>query len=333
MPRLSPALLRRAWHTNPLLPVLLHQCRDLASAKNELRWITEHVKEHYASTTQHENLQSLCTKRGRGYPLQYLLGSQPFGNLDILCRKGVLIPRPETETYTAHLADLLKKETKSSENLKILDLCTGTGAIPLMLYDLLHPYYQKMEVIGLDLSTQAIKLAKHNVAQNKASLGDCRDRIAFVQADVLQPDFIQEMRTEQSAGFDIIISNPPYISTTSYWKDTSRSARIFEPISALVPPTHIPSHLDMRHLQVEDVFYSAIVALAEIAVPRFLLMEVADMEQAKRVVRHTHEKELFKSVEIWRDWPMDGSVEGVHDGEVSYKIRGSGHGRSVFCRI
>lgn len=333
MPRLSPALLRRAWHRNLLLPLLLRQCRDLASAKNELRWITEHVKDHYAPTTQYEKLQSLCTKRSRGHPLQYLLGSQPFGNLDIICRKGVLIPRPETETYTAHLADLIKNETKSCQNLKILDLCTGTGAIPLMLYDLLHSHYQKLEVVGIDFSKQAIKLARHNAEHSTASLGDCRDRVTFVEADVLQSDFIQKMRMDQGDGFDVIISNPPYISTTSYWKDTSRSARIIEPRSALVPPTHIPDHLDMEHLQIEDMFYSVIAAVAMMASPRYLLMEVADMEQAKRVVRHVRQRGSFESVEIWRDWPMDGGIEEVHDEEISYKIRGSGHGRAVFCRI
>lgn len=99
MPRLAPSLLLRAKGTSPLLPLLLKTCRDLPSAVNELRWLKEHVQDSYplnepnAASLREQRLLSLCRKRSKGAPLQYLLGSQPFGDLDILCRPGVLIPR------------------------------------------------------------------------------------------------------------------------------------------------------------------------------------------------------------------------------------------------
>lgn len=101
MPRLQSSLLRRARHLHPLLPRLLRPCRDLASARNELRWLREHAiradpfqaKPNQTRLRWQQYLSQLCRERARGKPLQYILGSQPFGSLEILCRPKVLIPR------------------------------------------------------------------------------------------------------------------------------------------------------------------------------------------------------------------------------------------------
>ena len=102
MPRLRSSLIRQAYHQDPLLLRLLRPCRDLDSARNELRWLREHAinlgrfshtrSDQDRKQWQHR-LRRFCYEREKGKPLQYLLGSQPFGNLDILCRPGVLIPR------------------------------------------------------------------------------------------------------------------------------------------------------------------------------------------------------------------------------------------------
>lgn len=98
MPRISTQTLRRAFRISPHAATLLPACRDLPSALNELRWIREHVAA--TSTFNEENslvkalrVAELCRRRGRGEPLQYVLGTVPFGELEILCRRGVLIPR------------------------------------------------------------------------------------------------------------------------------------------------------------------------------------------------------------------------------------------------
>ena len=97
MPRLSPFLLRHARHQDPLLVPLLRPCQDLESACNELRWLREHaLKTVNASSTASAwryRLHKLCLERSKGKPLQYILGTQPFGDLEILCKPGVLIPR------------------------------------------------------------------------------------------------------------------------------------------------------------------------------------------------------------------------------------------------
>lgn len=109
MPRLATSLLRRARAVNHLLVPLLRTCRDLPSARNELRWIREHV-DHFVEARHahhrsrgHSNrvkqetrealTKKLCHDRGRGKPLQYVLGTEWFGDLEIACKPGVLIPR------------------------------------------------------------------------------------------------------------------------------------------------------------------------------------------------------------------------------------------------
>lgn len=95
MPRIPHSLLRRARAISKLLPLLLPTCRDIPSARNELRWLREHAIERTVSSgaSWQALLHKSCVQRGRGKPLQYILGNQPFGDLEILCREGVLIPR------------------------------------------------------------------------------------------------------------------------------------------------------------------------------------------------------------------------------------------------
>lgn len=95
MPRIPPTLLRHARRINPLLPPLLPVCRDLRSSQNELKWLGEHATE-VASKSGHKHetlLEQYVNRRAKGEPLQYILGSEFFGDLEIKCRPGVLIPR------------------------------------------------------------------------------------------------------------------------------------------------------------------------------------------------------------------------------------------------
>lgn len=100
MPRVPTALLRKARTIDPFLPALLAPCRDLHTAQNELRWLREHV-EKVANARRARGdtlakgalLGQLVRERVRGRPLQYLLGTEYFGDLEIKCRPGVLIPR------------------------------------------------------------------------------------------------------------------------------------------------------------------------------------------------------------------------------------------------
>lgn len=96
MPRLPPILFRHAHSIDPLLHYLIPICRDVHSARNELRWLREHAKARaigFNSPQWMQQYRRLVAERATGKPLQYVLGTQPFGELEILCERGVLIPR------------------------------------------------------------------------------------------------------------------------------------------------------------------------------------------------------------------------------------------------
>lgn len=97
MPRLHPRMLHHARKIDSLLPLVLQATRDLNSAKNELRWLKEYItsqpSNHPSPKSYEHRLRQVCIDRARGKPLQYILGSEYFGDLEIACVKGVLIPR------------------------------------------------------------------------------------------------------------------------------------------------------------------------------------------------------------------------------------------------
>lgn len=96
MPRIPLSLLKQARRIDPLLVLLLRECRELRAAQNELRWLREYAQTGGGTprgSALNTRLRNMVHQRAKGMPLQYILGDQPFGELDILCRKDVLIPR------------------------------------------------------------------------------------------------------------------------------------------------------------------------------------------------------------------------------------------------
>ncbi|KAI9669839.1 MAG: hypothetical protein M1817_004580 [Caeruleum heppii] len=354
MPRIPSSLLKTAFSRSPLLPLLLPPCRTLSSALLELRWLREHaisLSQNPVHRRRHGRqgwrtlLWRYCEERKRGRPLQYILGTQPFGQVEVKCRRGVLIPRAETEAYVTHLGALLLSAGRISNSappLRILDLCTGTGCIPLLLHVQLSSSVmfqdRNISLMGIDLSQKAVTLARQNLRWNvqqgnlnPAALED----ICFLKEDVLSPDSKDLIAALDSPKWDILISNPPYISPHAFNHSTSRSVRKWEPKTALVPPTS-PSHNPSRPLLADggDFFYPALLSLASRVKAKVLLLEVADLAQAKRVAALAQERRYWVGMEIWRDWPSERSgddEETVEVGGERIAVKGQGNGRAVFC--
>ena len=129
--------------------------------------------------------------------------------------------------------------------------------------------------------------------------------------------------------WDVLISNPPYISRVAYWKTTTRSVRAFEPKLALVPPA---SATDSTDAEQGDRFFPRLLAIAKDVEAKIVLFEVADVEQAMRVARMAGDLGSFDGIEIWRDQPDHGrdnyTTESV---ETDIPVIGSGNARSVLC--
>ncbi len=123
-------------------------------------------------------------------PIQYIFGIADFYGMEFKVTPDVLIPRPET----AELVDLIVSDWKNKPDLEIADLCTGSGCIACALARNL-PF---SSVTAIDISAPALKIAKENAVALKV-------KINFVQEDVLAITPVQDK-------FDIIVSNPPYIT-------------------------------------------------------------------------------------------------------------------------
>ena len=296
-------------------------------------------------------LAQLCRQRGRGVPLQYVLGSQPFGFLDIKCKPGVLIPRPETEAYVCHLVDILKSEAllgqrpASSNSLRVIDFCTGTGCIPLLLFSSLQRLVQSLDVRGIDISPDALQLAranvKHNVARGHMPPPNEKLQVSFTKSDVFCDSDIQALA---ASTWDVMVSNPPYVARDVWDHGRGQlgySVRKYEPRLALVPGEHLPPSPEGLHP--EDIFYARLLEVASILGPKVLLLEIGDRDQAHRVVRHcaTHGFCVDSEIEVWRDWPdlePDESEErrfrirSDNGRKQEVPIRGSGNIRSILIR-
>ena len=367
MPRLSNELLRHAFTINPLLPPLLRTCRTLPSAHNELRWLRQHVdarletkfgrKKDVPARLRRRCVVNLVKKRARGVPLQYILGSQPFGDLDILCRKGALIPRYDSFCLTQPISHNLQTSNGRIHPPPLLDSALHTlpphrpetnphprplhrhGLHPLLLLSLLSPTL-KTTVTGIDISPTALALARLNMTHNSPPLSSAHASARFASGDVLASSaaLLDEAHREREdegwygdETFDVVTANPPYISRLGFNRDTERSVRNFEPRLALVPEEEDRIG-GAEKGRPEDVFYGRIVEKAERVGARILLMEVAGTEQAGRVARIVRGRKGWRKIEVWRDFP-DGVVGEGGEGELGEEIvlRGVGEGRSVVC--
>lgn len=151
-----------------------------------------------------------------GEPVQYITGIADFYGLQLKVSPAVLIPRPETE----ELVELILEDHPDGESLRVLDVGTGSGCIPLALKSQ-RPNWQ---LTGLDVSTEALKVAREN------------DRQQGAEIDWLESDFLEE---KPAGTFNIIVSNPPYI-TPSEKEKMSTSTLQHEPELALFVPEEDP---------------------------------------------------------------------------------------------
>jgi len=145
--------------------------------------------------------RTLTARRAAKEPLQHLTGMQEFYGLPLRVTRDTLIPRPETELLVEAVLHWIAARPHLAAPripLRILDVGTGTGAIALALASKLP----SADITATDLSTAALSIAQHNAG--RLHLGH---RIHFIPSDLLDaPQF------KTAAPFDVIVSNPPYIS-------------------------------------------------------------------------------------------------------------------------
>lgn len=138
-------------------------------------------------------------RRAGHEPLQYILKCQEFMGLSFCIDKRVLIPRADSELLVEKWLGLVRVEAVQEQDrlIKVVDLCTGSGALAISMAH----YYPKAEVVGTDLSQDALDVARENALR----LG--------VSVQLRQGDFVKPIQDER---WDYIITNPPYVTEEEY---------------------------------------------------------------------------------------------------------------------
>lgn len=229
---------------------------------------TQELPDNESTCFAVELYRDMVGKRSRRCPLQQILGCQEFMGIEFYVNQHVLIPRQDTET----LVEMVLEEQKDRRK-KVLDLCTGSGCIAVSLA--VKGGFE--DITATDVSKEALEAAYRNVRRH-----GCLDRIRLYQGDLFD--------ALETAGFDIIISNPPYIPTAV--------------IQTLEP--EVRDHEPMLALDgAEDglLYYRRIAfgAKAYLAAGGCIYLEIG--HDQGRAVRELFEAEGYQDIRICKDLP------------------------------
>lgn len=155
--------------------------------KKPKEYLYSHDDEKVEKDIEEKFLKGL-KKLESNVPIQYIINHQEFYGLDFYVDENVLIPQPDTEILVEEVLNLIK------DNDKILDLCTGSGAIGISI----KKYRENTEVFVSDVSDKALEIARKNAINNDVNI------------DLIESDLFNNINEKD---FDIIVSNPPYIET------------------------------------------------------------------------------------------------------------------------
>lgn len=191
---------------------VFHQELDVIYGKNEVTSFFNILMSHYlklnrialvlepeltVSKEEEQPLFEALSRLEQEEPIQYIIGETQFYDLTFKVNEHTLIPRPETEELVQWIVKCHSERSEESQ-LKILDIGTGTGCIAISL----AKHLPKAKVYALDLSKEALKVARQNAELNNVE-------VHFINADILNRDsWNLEFKDLQ---FDIIVSNPPYV--------------------------------------------------------------------------------------------------------------------------
>ncbi|MGL5506292.1 MAG: peptide chain release factor N(5)-glutamine methyltransferase [Paraclostridium sp.] len=162
---------------------------------------------------QLEYFNRMIQDRLNGRPIAYIVNNREFMGLDFYVEEGVLIPRPDTEPLVEEVIELVKDK----EDLKIVDIGTGSGAITVSL----ARYIKSCEIYSLDISEKALDIGLKNAISNGVE-----NKISFIKSDVFSGI------EDKGLSLDVIVSNPPYIKKADI--DTLHTqVKDYEPYIAL----------------------------------------------------------------------------------------------------
>ncbi len=221
---------------------------------------------------QYKILCNALNKLKKEEPIQYILGKTEFCGLTFKVDKNVLIPRPETEELVKWIIVEAKNlQFKNNKKLSILDVGTGSGCVAISLSKLLL----NVEIYAIDISKEALKIAKNNAKINNV-------KINFIRKDILKTNNLNDK-------FDIIVSNPPYIRKLEK-PEINNNVLSYEPHLALFVENNDPL-----------IFYKKIAELSENHLTKtgFLFLEIN--QYLSNETLEMLSKKKFKNIELKKD--------------------------------
>ncbi|KAG2172513.1 hypothetical protein INT44_002528 [Umbelopsis vinacea] len=281
--------------TRRLTRQLLNVCdQDMRHAQRELHWMLSHVKDTSKKPNTTENLTFHDAQRladmvkdrvEHHKPLQYILGSQPFCDLDIVTRPPTLIPRWETEEWVYRLLEHLKQHDGKR---RILDLCTGSGCIALALAQ--HLPQGTADIHAVDFSPSALSLARLNAELLSSQLTNV---VNIEKMDVLNTNDFK--LGGDAAPFDLIVSNPPYVTHAEY-AELTPDVKEWEDRAALVADDDgVAFHLHIANV----IGKQNVLSNTPTHWPR-LVMEIGGTHQVSKITKALQVNGLSR-VEVWKD--------------------------------
>ena len=165
----------------------------LSKALGDVDRLYIHLNLHKELTKEQlDSFNKMIQDRLKGRPIAYIVNNREFMGLDFYVEEGVLIPRPDTEPLVEEVIELVK----GKENLKIVDIGTGSGAITVSL----AKYIKDCQVYSLDISDKALSIGLKNAISNEVE-----DKINFIKSNIFSGI------EDKGLKLDVIVSNPPYI--------------------------------------------------------------------------------------------------------------------------
>lgn len=165
----------------------------LSKALGDVDRLYIHLNLHKELTKEQLDIfNKMIQDRLKGRPIAYIVNNREFMGLDFYVEEGVLIPRPDTEPLVEEVIELVK----GKENLKIVDIGTGSGAITVSL----AKYIKDCQVYSLDISDKALSIGLKNAISNEVE-----DKINFIKSNIFSGI------EDKGLKLDVIVSNPPYI--------------------------------------------------------------------------------------------------------------------------
>jgi release factor glutamine methyltransferase len=232
------------------------------------------LKDTEIPADKYESLLNILGELETGKPLQYVIGETEFYGLTFKVNPSVLIPRPETEELVDWIISDIRNSKTPIKGLKIIDIGTGSGCIPISLKKNLP----ENQLFALDVSHEALDVSKQNAVLNQTEVN-------FIQGDILNL-LNKEINDEK---FGIIVSNPPYVTEVEK-QQMQPNVLEYEPHLALFVPNNDPL-----------IFYRAIAvfALKHSDKNGYLYLEINENlgEETVQLLKQMG----FKSIELRQD--------------------------------